>query len=85
MPELQDLRIGQKVRGVFLDDEKYTIEGMKNDLYGTTTEFEGVIKGIDTRSYGGPYVIVTCPEQRTVFMCDLAEIIEVLDNGPWYA
>lgn len=85
MPELQDLRIGQKVRGTFLNDEPVSIEGHKNPFYGMVTEFTGLIKAIDTLSYGGPYVLVNCPEQKTIFMCDLAEITEVLDNGPWYA
>jgi len=85
MVNLSDIYLGQTVRGVFLDDEPTTIEGLRNPRYGTTSEFTGVVRDIDLRSFGGPYVVVDDKDAKTVYMCDVHEILEVLDKGKWYA
>lgn len=80
---IEDLRVGQLVRGVFLEDEPVYIDGTKNERFGQAVPFEGRVKLVDQITFGGPYITVVSTTENTIFLCDLSEILEVLDPGPW--
>jgi hypothetical protein len=76
--DIQKIRVGSRVRGVFLDDEPVLIDGTKNEQYGQAIPFTGLVRKIDSVSYGGPYVEVT--DYHNIYLCDPEEILELLPN-----
>jgi hypothetical protein len=75
MYTLGDFKLGQTVRGVFLDDEPTTVFGDTNDCYGDAEPFTGQVLTIDVESYGGPYIIVD--DGESLYNCDIEEITEI--------